>query len=209
MRKLEGVTLTNPQPKPPDFKPYQLRNKKGREPSIERLTVDLKKLKQVKKKLDELNKKIRHSRNKMDGMIHKRNSLRRTIEEIKRSERSARPPPPPTVVLRKLENAFGRAYRSYRADGRPRMDVDTFFSTIRRELIELINHELKHLRSVRVQTTTWIRFITDMESSSEIDEADLVFNSKMTEVYRGSNLNSILDEMFNHMKSQIENPRID
>ena len=40
--------------------------------------------------------------------------------------------------LIELEEAFGGAYRSYRVNGRPRIDVDTFFNRIRKELIELI-----------------------------------------------------------------------
>ena len=39
----------------------------------------------------------------------------------------------------KLEQAFNGAYRSYRVNGRPKIDVDTFFSRIRKGLIELIN----------------------------------------------------------------------
>ena len=37
-----------------------------------------------------------------------------------------------------LEQAFGGSYRSYRVNGRPKMDVDTFFNRIRKGLIELI-----------------------------------------------------------------------
>ena len=37
-----------------------------------------------------------------------------------------------------LEQAFRGAYRSYRVNGKPKMDVDTFFNRIRKELIELI-----------------------------------------------------------------------
>ena len=37
-----------------------------------------------------------------------------------------------------LEQAFGGSYRSYRVNGKPKMDVDTFFNRIRKELIELI-----------------------------------------------------------------------
>ena len=37
-----------------------------------------------------------------------------------------------------LEQAFGGAYRSYRINRKPKMDVDTFFNRIRKELIELI-----------------------------------------------------------------------
>ena len=42
-----------------------------------------------------------------------------------------------------LEQAFGGAYRSYRVNGRPKIDVDTFFDRIRKELIGLIKRELK------------------------------------------------------------------
>ena len=37
----------------------------------------------MKKKLGDLNRKIRHSKKKRDGLIHKRNSLRKVIENIK------------------------------------------------------------------------------------------------------------------------------
>ena len=37
-----------------------------------------------------------------------------------------------------LEQASGGAYRSYGVNGKPKMDVDTFFNRIRKELIELI-----------------------------------------------------------------------
>ena len=37
-----------------------------------------------------------------------------------------------------LEQALGRSYRNYRVNGRPKIDVDTFFNRIRKGLIELI-----------------------------------------------------------------------
>ena len=52
-----------------------------------------------------------------------------------------------------LEQAFGGAYRSYRVNGRPKIDVDPFFNKIREELIESIKRELKTLASARIQTT--------------------------------------------------------
>ena len=45
------------------------------------------------------------------------------------------------------------AYRSYRVNGRPKIDVDTFFNRIRKELIGLIKRELKTRTSARIQTT--------------------------------------------------------
>ena len=86
------------------------------------------------------------------------------------------------------ERAFRRAYRSYRVNGRPRMDVDTFFSHIRGELISLITRELTDLNSVRVQTTMWIRFIQEFEGVLEIDRVELAFNSRMMVVHQGSDL---------------------
>ena len=60
-----------------------------------------------------------------------------------------------------LEQAFGGAYRSYRINGRPKIDVDTFFNRIGERLIELIERELKTRTSARIQTTAWITFIRD------------------------------------------------
>ena len=63
--------------------------------------------------------------------------------------------------LIELEEAFGGAYRSYRVNGRPKIDVDMFFNRIRKELIGLIKRELKTQTSVRIQTTAWIRFVRE------------------------------------------------
>ena len=74
----------------PALKPYQLKPTRGKEtfiePPMEQKESPLtnpKQLKRMKKKLDELKTKIRHSRKKHDGLIHKRNSLRKAIEELK------------------------------------------------------------------------------------------------------------------------------
>ena len=141
--------------------------------------TDPKKLKRMKKKLDELNRKIRHSKKKHDGLIHKRNSLRRAIKELKRGNRR-QPTIEPAQGFVERERAFGRAYMSYRVNGRPRMDGYTFFS-------HLIARELTDLNSARVQTTTWIRFMQDD------DRVELAFNSRMTNVHRGSDLDQIVD----------------
>ena len=97
LRKLDE---RNPQPPPlaeyrdprasaPALKPYQLKPKKGKETFIEPLmeqkeshSTNPKKLKRMKKKLDELNRKIRHSGKKNNGLIHKRNSLKKAIEDL-------------------------------------------------------------------------------------------------------------------------------
>ena len=150
-----------------EFKPYQLKPKRGTkleppmlEPPVEQPPPDPKKLKRMKKKLDELSRKIRHSRKKHDGMIHKRNSLTKVIEALKRGSKQ-KPVPESDWTFKEREQAFRGAYRSYRVDARPKMEVDTFFSRIREGLIALIKRELNNLNSARVQTTTWIRFVKD------------------------------------------------
>ena len=105
-----------------------------------------------------------------------------------------------------LEQAFRGAYRSYRVNGKPKMDVDTFFNRIRKELIESIKRELKTRTSARIQTTAWIRFVRDDEEGQE--RIELAFNSLMTSVYRGSEPDQIVDGMIANMKFQIENPAL-
>ena len=90
-----------------------------------------------------------------------------------------------------LEEAFGGAYRSYRVNGRPKRDVDTFFNRIRKELIGLIKRELKTRTSARIQTTGGIRFVRDRpprglgEAHDEEgqERVELAFNSLMASVY--------------------------
>ena len=82
------------------------------------------------------------------------------------------------------------------------MDVDTFFNRMRKRLIELIKREPNTLTSARIQMTTWIRFARDE------DRVDLAFNSLMTSIYRGSNLDQIVDGMIANMKFQIEDPAL-
>ena len=113
------------------------------------------------------------------------------------SHASAEPKP-----FNEIEREFGGAYRSYRINGRPKMDVDTFFIRMREGLIELTKRELNDLNSARIQMTRWIRFARDK------DRVELVFNSRMTNVHQESNLDQIVDGMIAHMKTQIENPAL-
>ena len=86
------------------------------------------------------------------------------------------------------------------------MDVETFFHRIRGDPIDLIKRELNDLNSARVQTTTWIRFVREDEEGQE--RVELAFNSLMMNVYRGSDLGQIVNEMISSMKFQIENPAL-
>ena len=115
-----------------------------------------------------------------------------------------------------LEQAFGGAYRSYMINGRPKIDVDTFFNRIGKRLIELIEQELKTRTSARIQTTAWIRFVRDgptrgpgkAHDEEGQERVELAFKSLMTSVYGGSEMDQIVDGMITNMKFQIENPAL-
>ena len=129
-----------------------------------------------------------------------------TANQTQRSTGSERPTsrePEPFKPI-ELEQAFNGAYRSYRVNGRPKMDVATFFNRIRKGLIELIKQELKTRTSARIQTTAWIRFVRDDKEGQE--KVELAFNSLITSVYQGSEPDQIVDGMIANMKFQIENP---
>ena len=82
--------------------------------------------KMIEHKIPELNKEIRRAkRNKVkEALIAKREDLRSKLADGKWNPEA-----------RVLEGAFGRAYRRYRTDGRPRMVPDTFFNRIKSQFI--------------------------------------------------------------------------
>ena len=100
-----------------------------------------------------------------------------------------------------LDGAFGRAYRRYRIDGRPQMYPDTYFNRIRSQLIVTLKKESSG-RSVKVQTTTWLRFKQDEEL------VELAFNSRMMNVHNLREIEEIVNKMIAHMREQIENPAL-
>ena len=100
-----------------------------------------------------------------------------------------------------LEGTFSGAYRRYRIDGLPAMDPDTFFSRVRKFLIELLVKESR-TGAVRLQATTRIRFRKDVEM------VELAFNSRMLNVYNLGDMNEIVNAVISHIKQQIENPAL-
>ena len=134
-----------PQLQPPylqNLRPYQLKPKRGKETFIELLmkqestpTSNQKQIKRMKKKLGKLNRKIRHSNKKHNGLISKRNSIKKESKELK-GQREPKPEPEESFEPIKLEQACNGAYRNYRISGRSRMDIVTFSDKIRQNLID-------------------------------------------------------------------------
>ena len=137
-----------------------------------------------------------------------RNSIKKEIKELKGPhEPEESHEPKESFNLVELEQAFDRAYRSYRINERSRMDTDTVFDWIRQNLIDLISKELTDLNSEMVQMTTWIKFRIEY-AEGIIDRVRLAFSSQMTDIFQGSDLNKIVNRMFAHMRTQIENPAL-
>ena len=142
----------------------------------------------MKKKLGKLNKKIRHSKKKHNNLVSKRNSIKKKIEGLKgprEPEESGESQESFNPV--ELKQAFDRAYRSYRINGRSRIDADTFFDRIRQNLIYLMNRKIQDLGSARLQTNTWIRFMVEVRDVNGnvigVDRVKKPFNSQMTDIF--------------------------
>ena len=71
----------------------------------------------------------------------------------------------------------------------------------------MIKRELKTRTSARIQTTARIRFVRDDDEEGQ-ERVELAFNSLMMSVYRGSEIDQIVDGMIANMKFQIENPAL-
>ena len=87
---------------------------------------------------DGVSKAFKTFKDKIMGLYNRVTGSTTNQTQLKRS-RSAEPEPFKPI---ELEQAFNGAYKSYRVNGRPKMDVDTFFNRIRKGLIELIKQEL-------------------------------------------------------------------
>ena len=92
------------------------------------------------------------------------------------------------------------------------MGVETFLTETGGSVADLITKELQDLDSVKVQMTAWIQFKVKIESEDgsviKVNEIRKAFNSLMTEVFEGTDLDKIIEETFTHMKTQVKNPAL-
>ena len=92
------------------------------------------------------------------------------------------------------------------------MDVETFFGEMRGSVANLMAKKLQDLDSMKAQTIAWIRFKVEVENEDgsviRVETVDKAFNSRMMEVFQGSDLGKVIDEMFAHMRMQVENPAL-
>ena len=157
--------------------------------TIAKTSQQSKENKRIKKKIEDLNRKIR----RVKGGNKAKNRLIAEREPLKLQLNDTTP--------RLIEGAFGGNYSKYRIDGIEGMDLPTFFSKIRNPITNVLRKETSQ-RAIRSQTTTWIRFMKGDEYVS------LAFNSRMTPVYMLNDIDSIVQSMINHMAQQVENPAL-
>ena len=147
----------------------------------------------IKKKIEDINRKIRRVKegNKSKNKAKNRLTTKREAPKLQLSD----------TTPKLIEGAFGGNYNKYRINGIEGMDLPTFFSKIRSSINNVLRKETSE-RSIRSQTTTWIRFM-------KADEyVNLAFNNIMTPVYMLSDIDSMVQSMINHMSQQVDNPAL-
>ena len=145
----------------------------------------------IEAKIVGINKKIRRARqNKIrSALTTKRDKLREELD----FELNWGPV--------QLQRAFNNAYRSYRIAGYQGLDPGTFFTKVRKMIVDLIRKETIR-ETVRTQATTWIKFRKGAEM------VDLAFNSRMLAAYGFNGIDELVNRMISHTLEQIENPAL-
>ena len=88
--------------------------------------------KRIKKKIEDLNRKIRRAKGKTKrNLIAKRDALKLQLFGT-------------NLTPQLVEGAFGGAYSRYRIDGVEGMDLPTFFSEIRDSILNILKRESAH-----------------------------------------------------------------
>ena len=149
--------------------------------------------KRIKKKIEDLDRKIRRVKGGNKSKNKAKNRLISKREALKLQLNDATP--------KLIEGAFGGNCSKYRIEGIEGMDVPTFFSKIRSSIRSVLRQETSK-RSIRAQTTTWLRF------TKEDEHVNHAFNSLMTPVYMLGDIDSIVQGMINHMAQQVDNPAL-
>ena len=92
------------------------------------------------------------------------------------------------------EKSFEKTYQSFRVEGSGK-DADAFFEKNKDNLMNLIESKLHDLGSAKIQITTWIEWIKEEDEDDNVI-VEKAFNSKIIEVFQGSDLKELTDEMF-------------
>ena len=167
---------------------------------------------------------------KLYGNVKKRLGLKEQVEELAEKEHGEEH----VEGVEPVEHteAMNGAYKSFRVDGRGKTDVDSYIALVKPEVQKLVEEQVKVLDAAKVQMHLWVMWKKkerlliqldddDMEGWSDSQKqtwlesdgsyetkVDKVFNSAMTEIFRGSNVEDLLSVMFAHIKTQVEHPAL-
>ena len=158
-----------------------------------KITQQSKENKRINKKIEDLNRKIR----KVRGVNKTKNKVKNRLRSMREALKLQLIDTTPKLI----EGTFGGNFSKYRIKGIEGMDVPTYLSKIRASIGNVLRKETSR-RAIRCQTTTWIRF------EKGDDYVDKAFNSRMTPVYMHSEMDTIVQEMVNYMKKQVDNPKL-
>ena len=125
------------------------------------------------------------------------------------------------LAPQELETAMNKAYKSFRSPGLPKADVDTYIKRMTPHIKTLIEQQTRELGSAKMQLSLWVKWKKIEEQVIQLAEdggpstpgvyeviVEKVFNSLMTEVYQGSDIEELLKQMFAYIKTQIEHPAL-
>ena len=125
------------------------------------------------------------------------------------------------------ERALKEAYKSLVIPGTPKTDTDSYFDQIKPHIKALIEDQLNEMQSAKVTKTLWVRWkkpvklpITldpkDVEGAQDIGDntgdnyikVKMPFNNLMIKIFEVSDIDGLIQRMFAHIKTQVENPRM-
>ena len=122
------------------------------------------------------------------------------------------------------ERALKGAYRSFVIPGAPKTDIDSYFDQTKPHIKTLIRNQLKTMGSAKVIMTLWVRQKRpimplielgpeDAKNTQDVDgstgdnytRVEMPFNSLMKEFFEASDISDLIQRMFAHTKTQVEN----
>ena len=126
------------------------------------------------------------------------------------------------------ETALKGTFRSFRSPGLPKANVDTYIERITPHIKKLVEEQVGELGSAKVQLSMWVKWKKQEEMAIQFDPEETqklgipegqapgvyniivekVFNGKMTEVFQGSDIEELLQNMFAYIKTHIENLKL-
>ena len=128
------------------------------------------------------------------------------------------------LIPHKHERALRRAYRSFVTDMYNKTDIDSYFDQAKPHLKTLIKNQLRRMGSAKIIMILWVRWKKPMEPLIELDPEDaknaqelddgtgdnyirvkMPFNSLMTGVFEGSDINNLIQRMLAHIKTPTGN----